>query len=100
MSGADAGLGEQMVVVAVRLLLWRARMRYNHRAAVQAHVLAEQRKKKLEQETVREHLRAAERAGHAQRDIVARGPHPDEPVRRRFLRLSAHGGQIQRSELG
>src|ERR1700694_2078341 len=74
-------------------------MRYHDREIAQMYVFAEQGAEKLEQADVREHLRPAEVAGHARRDIVARAPYRKKPVRRRLCRLLAHCGPIQRPEL-
>src|SRR5580704_19706013 len=63
------------------------------------HVDAERRMEKLEEETVREHLRSAEGAGHAQRYIVAHTPDLNDPVGRWFCCHALHSGEIQRSEL-
>jgi hypothetical protein len=88
-----------MPVVAMNMLWRRAGMRYDDREIAKVDFIAEQRTEQFEQARIREYVRAAEGAGHAQRDIAARTPDRKKPIRRRPLGLGSHGGFVQGSEL-
>jgi hypothetical protein len=74
-------------------------MRRDDREIAELHFRTEQRLEQPNQERAREHFRSAECAGHARRDVLARIPDHEEPVRRRFRGFSLHCGQIQRAKL-
>ena len=77
-----------------------ARMRDDEREIAQPQVLTQQGTEKLDQETVCERVRRAEGIDHLHRDVVARAPHLEKPVRRRFRRFGhALHVQIERAEL-
>ncbi len=92
-------VGEQMRQVAMNMLNWRARMRYDGREIGQMEIIAEQRTQKFEQARIGEHIRLGKAARHRQRDIAACTAYAEKPVRRRSVRLDPHRDHIERAEL-